>query len=1200
MSAPSPHTDGFITDFAALRPEFSPAPFWWWVGGRLDVEQLCWQLDQLRAKGVFIAIVSYNHHPDGTTNVGDPAIFSDPWWEIFLTVLDHARANGMTIGIQDYCLLKPLLIQLGEDDPALRGAELRHVEMAASPQSPCALAWPPDADLLEATAWRAGETLDLLQHAHADGLRWTPDEGDWSVAAVFASPIAFNPLHPEAGARVLARFQEMIAERVGDHLGSTLAIFFQDELDFTGRWPLWSTNLPEAFLSAKGYSLTGRLAELWCERGPQTAKFRLDFADVAVTRLEDSYFRPVHEWHEAHGCLFGHDNAGRGAMAVGRDYYGDYFRTMRWYSAPGSDDPDLRGPRAFKGLKVASSIAHLYDRSRVWAECFHSSGWGATPAQILDGVNGVLVLGANLINLHGLYYTTAESWWEWAPPDFHFRQPYWATMESFNAYATRLSWLLSQGVHICDVAILYPSTALSAGLNAAVDEALAGPAPLSEAQRAEAKPPVDAAEASAFDVARTLFTQGVDFDIVDDASLAGSTLKDGRLAAGQGSWKTIVLPEMSAINGRTLQVLRDFSRQGGRVVALGALPRASDRAGSQDAELAAMVDEIFGVGGPGLHRASFDPDLADVVAPRHERDFSAADGALQTLHRRIGTRDVWFVRNPEPVARQTTLSLRAVGQASRLDPFTGAISALASRAISQSHSRLDVTVPASGATVVMIETGASTFDAQASGSEADDLHEVISLADNWTFALAPTMNNRFRDFDSVTEMVGVEIRRLDWCESLEVPGPKASWTTTAPTHAPRLLVLGPISPTEDVARWEESIADLPPGMAPPDFQGREGVHTWRDYAFSSREGILDDPFLKHWSSGPHGLKGHVPDDYIDLYSENPGDIWYLTTRLHLASPGSATLVSGSRAAYRAWLGGTVTMDQALALPPGRLPEWSLPHYDAPPIKAPVLVDSGGVRLLLRLAQPEGQRTRAHVGLAGAPPTIDRQLRWFADGSLVLDPRVAEDPLAQWFRFDVPAGATILDVFHRGTIHGWRAGEPLQAHGDTMADGQRRTTLTASKPTAKQSQILLRIDASPGIRSGDCLLQPVRLIAPQGPIDIGDWSMQGLASYSGAVVYRRVFELSESSAALPLILETGPVGAAASVKLNGVSVSDILAPPWRTSLMHAAVEGENTLEVTVFNTLANHYACAAPTPYVFPGQTLSGLLHAPRVLAAKSK
>ena len=65
-------------------------------------------------------------------------------------------------------------------------------------------------------------------------------------------------------------------------------------------------------------------------------------------------------------------------------------------------------------VKVASSIAHLYQRPRVWLEGYHSLGWGATPALITRVTCQNYVYGASLLNLHGLYYTTYGGFWEWA------------------------------------------------------------------------------------------------------------------------------------------------------------------------------------------------------------------------------------------------------------------------------------------------------------------------------------------------------------------------------------------------------------------------------------------------------------------------------------------------------------------------------------------------------------------------------------------------------------------------------------------------------------------------------------------------------------------------------------------------------------------------------------------------------------------
>lgn len=1172
--------------FAVPPPGYGPVPFWWWVGGTLDTGRLCWQLDRLREKGVFSAVVSYNHHADGTTNVGDPAIFSDSWWTIFLAVLDHARAHGMTLGIQDYSLLKPRLKSIGEAEPALRGAELRHVAGAASPGRLSTLSWPADATLIEATAWADGRTIDLTHRVDRNVLRWVPDAGTWQVAAVFAVPTPFDPLHPESGARSLAAFQQMIAARIGDHLGTTLTMFFQDELDFGARWPFWSVGLAEAFADAKGYPLIGRLAELWCDRGPATTKLRLDFADVAVGMLEAHYFAPVHCWHEAHACLFGHDNAGRGAIAVGRDYYGDYMRTMRWYSAPGSDDPDLRGERAFKGLKVASSIATLYDRRRVWAECFHSSGWGATPAEILDGVNGVFALGATLINLHGLYYTTAGSWWEWAPPDFHFRQPYWACMDAFNAYATRLSWLLSQGQRVCDVAILYPSSAIAGGLNAAVDPALGGPIPLSEAQRFEPQPPVDAAEAGAFVVARALFSDGVDFDFVDDASLAGAVIDDSHLVAGGGRWRTILLPEMTTINWTTLCRLRAFADSGGRVVALGKLPRASDRAGRGDAALDAMVQAMFGRGGRCLHVPDGDPDFLAKVAPPAERDVCVIGSSMQVLHRRIDRQDVWFVRNPGRAPAEIALILRGTGGAWLLDAFTGDALPLASTEESATTTRIRVSVPASGAAVVLLDPTAS---AHVATGPAERPKTIATLDSGWRFALAPTMDNRFGDFAAPPGLVGADIRRFDWCEG-DMPDAAAAWQETAPGHAPRLLVLGPVA-AGDRAAWEAEVASTPPGAAPPPLRLGRDEHVWRNYAFSLSDGLLDDPFLKHWSSGPHGLKNATPDDYIDLDGA-PGDIWYLTSVLRVTAPGPTSIVAGSRAAYRLWANGELRIDQAEALPPGRLPEWGLPHYDAPRREAVISGDSG-TRVLMCIAQQDGQRTRAHLGLASTPASSGRGLRWFADGALTLAPSLASEA-RQWFRFVVPAGATHLDLHHRGVATAWRDGVPMTIAESVAADGTRCSRISATAEGEHPASVLLCIAAT-NYRAGDCILTPIGLIDPHGPIAIGDWAEQGLTGYSGGLIYRCDFHLASIDESRPLAIDLGPVRAAAVVVLNGRLLGSVFAAPWRVALSDAVHVGDNHLDIHVFNTLANHYDQAVPTPYVFSGQTVSGLLQPPTII-----
>ena len=178
--------------------------------------------------------------------------------------------------------------------------------------------------------------------------------------------------------------------------------------------------------------------------------------------------------------------------------------------------------------------------------------------------------GCNLLNLHGLYYTTHGSFWEWAPPCYHFRMPYWEHMGTFLKYFERLSYLMSQGVHQCDVAVMYPVAPGQAGLGGR-----------------------EATEA-AFAAGTTLLNSGYDFIFLDDESLARAEIRDGRLHVADASYRVLVLPAMRAVRWSTLQKALEFFRAGGIVIAVGALPEASDRAGRDDPELDAAVKELFG------------------------------------------------------------------------------------------------------------------------------------------------------------------------------------------------------------------------------------------------------------------------------------------------------------------------------------------------------------------------------------------------------------------------------------------------------------------------------------------------------------------------------------------------------------------------------------------------------------------------------
>jgi hypothetical protein len=110
-----------------------------------------------------------------------------------------------------------------------------------------------------------------------------------------------------------------------------------------------------------------------------------------VALSEEGFFKPCFDWHQQRGMIFGCDHGGRGRNVV---EFGDYFRTQRWNQGPGCDQPGL-GRDLIKN-KVASSIAHLYQRPRVWLEGYYGSGWGTNTEQLTDATFANFAQGQNL------------------------------------------------------------------------------------------------------------------------------------------------------------------------------------------------------------------------------------------------------------------------------------------------------------------------------------------------------------------------------------------------------------------------------------------------------------------------------------------------------------------------------------------------------------------------------------------------------------------------------------------------------------------------------------------------------------------------------------------------------------------------------------------------------------------------------------
>jgi hypothetical protein len=105
--------------------------------------------------------------------------------------------------------------------------------------------------------------------------------------------------------------------------------------------------------------------------------------------------------------------------------------------------------------------------------------------------------------------------------------------------------------------------------------------------------------------------------------------------------------------------------------------------------------------------------------------------------------------------------------------------------------------------------------------------------------------------------------------------------------------------------------------------------------------------------------------------------------------------------------------------------------------------------------------------------------------------------------------------------------------------------------------------------------------------IGDWSRNdGLYAYSGGAWYRKSLHLTSDEARQKVVLDLGSVASTAEVRINGMDAGLKVAPPWVYDISNSVREGDNSIEVLVYNTAANHYT-SIPTRY--HGAVTSGII-----------
>lgn len=1228
-------TASLVDLFATPPAAFSPVPIWWWSGDPLDPVRLRQQMEQLVAGGIRQAVV-LNLAPSGPlfgSLADEPAFFVDAWWSLFEGVCRDADELGFHLWFYDQLGFSGADVQgqLVQREPACRGRALDRVVLevhgTGTVQSPA------DSESLAAFALPHSGDGPIRLAVRDGAATWT---GHGRLVLAYSVDRGFDYLDKRSCELLLDSVHGEFERRLGKHLGSTIVGSFQDELP---SMPTWSATFAEQFRARRGYDLLEQITALWGDGDPAV---RADYQRTRGELAEEAFFQPLGEWHAARGLAVGCDQqhpARAGYPLEATQQYADYLRTHRWFSAPGSDH--------WGDAKVHSSLAHLYGHPRTWVEAFHSTGWGGTLEETFDWLLPWLRAGATLYNPHAVYYSTRGGRWEWAPPSTCWRQPYWRHYPLFARTVARLCAALSWGDHVCDIGVLYPSTAVQAELRLDLGEELLG------------QPPgVSSAQDTYLDVVGRMHwfdpQPGVldrdcrDFDVLDDDSVVRGTLEGAVLRIGKEAYGVVVLPGCSQLEPATAEALRAFAVAGGSLIAVGAVPgELADvvvMAPSPEdlAQALARIPRRVSAPVPTLLRADGESAVLLVVG--------ASPGAtVQPPERAWRTEGYSF--DPGRYARTMQVSVRDVAEPVAVwEPGTGTARPLAVNRVGH-ELQMEVPVDHGPCSLVVFGPAASAALTAADGDVVmaqpgpERAPQAIALQ-SWTGELIPTLDNTWGDFASPASPGPVPFQI--W--HLEHEQPDGSWRRLRATYGPRGEMRRRDQQWQPVI-WSDRFGAAhddaePRGYVPEEFLDLGDVEDGEqvDLRFVLRSDAARRAYLTvgstaaktiRWNGSPAEVEGSVyldsavvdvekGDNLLELALTAstarrlrttwslrpepevlPRPEWVVADRLtrvvDLATvPDDAMLQLGTLGRVTLSVNGSVAARHGEFDNYGHVRQPRVRRYD---VREHLV--AGRNELVLEMHDPG---TAAVVdaffddvcvvtdgtwsGRPGGVAEVPYDPRWIqlrtrphplprAEGEPVgqhvgaLQSPGQEQP-TQRFRFSLPPGATELRL-------------PVPGRAVVVDDGVRTEAVGGVhrlQAPADAGRVIV-VEVQPNGRSGGALWDgPVEVaLSGSASIPLGDWTQLGLQDWSGGVRYRAVVRGRVDVRALDL----GLVRGTAELRVNGRAAGCRIWSPYRFDVSGLFDVDENVVEVDVYNTLAPYVAAVSPSPWVLPGQTVSGLL-----------
>lgn len=731
-------------------------PFWFW-NSRLEKEELVEQIIDMHQHGVGGFFI---HARFGL----ETEYLSQEWFDAIRLCVSKAKDYGMEVWLYDE---NPFPSGIGELKVSKhRAFRNRYVECEEY------LLKPGD----EIVPVESGEVISVqcFEGFNIIPLPFTPSSGriylkeplqEETRVIIFIERILESPndkifgidyMNEDAVRYFIETTHEKYLENLGEHFGKTIKGIFTDEPTLlpwhqdinwyiargNGRVVAWNPKIYEILNQRYGYGIDELMAAIFYSGDASMENVRRKFWSVVAQLYETSFFKIYSEWCHKHGLILtGHVLLEEG-LYFNTIFQGNIIKNLEYFDIPGVDHltkaAEKEGleflvgdashiPRVktnVQGQKVISSLAHLSGKSKVISESFGVGGWGLNLEDMKWITNWQYALGINQLCPHAFFYSI-EGFRKCDAPPCHMHNSSWRNYKIFADYVARLSYVLCQGIHKADIAVLYPLSSFQsvyvAGLQQQNDKDIS----------------------DVYDMLCALLPKiHYDYDIIGEHHLLGARLHHGRLLICDEQFKVLLVPSTKGLTSEHMKKIEEFVSLGGMVFLFNQT--------NTDGNVLSVHKEEHGGIWCRVSRLDLDDMgqieylrglLKDFITANIKRDVNIVGTGHQEvyyIHKSLENEEIFFFANTSRGhGADVEISLAATGYPVIYHTETGRIEPLNNYSVKNNGISFYYEFPPCGSLLMGIRKGKPVFDARSIMPiiHTEGLKERRITREEWRFSL---------------------------------------------------------------------------------------------------------------------------------------------------------------------------------------------------------------------------------------------------------------------------------------------------------------------------------------------------------------------------------------------------------------------------------------------------------------------------------